>query len=144
MNFKRIFGAVIAFALVVAVSFGVQVDSASAATNTSLNELSQGGTLVADAPAYRRFEYNTKYYLSKDTQLTITDTPQRLVTMVFQNESPDYESLEKVRYAQDGFSMLLPANDRGRKIKEFNPQNSQITVNNISDSDNSRVYFTFL
>jgi len=36
MNFKRIFGAVVALALVVALSFGVQVDSASAGSVSGL------------------------------------------------------------------------------------------------------------
>ncbi|MDJ0674993.1 MAG: hypothetical protein QNJ36_06375 [Calothrix sp. MO_167.B42] len=145
MNFKRIFGAVVAFALVVALSFGVQVDSASAATNTSLNELSQGGTLVADVPGEKSFEFNTQYFLPQGASLILTNTPQRLVTMVANNLSSNYEGLLLVRYGSEGgFSLQFDANDPNTEIKDFNPRNSRITVTNASTSRSSNMRFSFL
>jgi len=47
MNTKRIFSAVVAFVFTVALAFGLQVGSASAAPDASLSQLSQGGTLIA-------------------------------------------------------------------------------------------------
>ncbi|MEM9542944.1 MAG: hypothetical protein AAGA60_26060 [Cyanobacteria bacterium P01_E01_bin.42] len=48
MNIQRIFSALVAFIFTVALAFGLQVGSASAALDTaSFSQLSQGGTLIA-------------------------------------------------------------------------------------------------
>lgn len=143
MNFKRIFGAVVAFALVVAFSFGVQVDSASAATDISLNELSQGGTLIAEVSGQQRFQYNFPYHLRKGETLTITNTPENIVAMFSQNDSPSYSATLLVTYSQDDFQVKLPANSRQPELNIFNPDNSRLRVTNFSTSASSDVEFTF-
>lgn len=75
MNIKRILSAVGAFVFTVALAFGLQVGSASAASDASLSKLSQGGTLVAlyggwstfsediTPEAYEVFEKATEFLL---------------------------------------------------------------------------------
>ncbi|NEQ81984.1 MAG: hypothetical protein F6K26_17525 [Moorea sp. SIO2I5] len=145
MNIKRIFGTLVAFVFTVAVVFGLQVGSASAAPDASLSELSQGGTLIADIPGYQYFEYNHPYYLPKDVfTLTLTNTPERPVTMVAQNESPHYSAKLLYTYSQTTKDFYFPANDTQPKYSTFNPNNSEITVTNISTSPSSVVSFYFL
>ncbi|NEP60748.1 MAG: hypothetical protein F6K31_27775 [Symploca sp. SIO2G7] len=143
MNLKRLFGTVVAFAFFVAVAFGVQVDSASAATDVSLSELSQGGTLVAEISGQQSFQYNYPYYLRKGQTLSITDTPENLVIMAAQNDSPSYSATLIVTYSQESLQVDLPANDREPKIQVFNPKNSRLRVTNFSTSSSSDVEFSF-
>ncbi|NEO74547.1 hypothetical protein [Moorena sp. SIO3H5] len=145
MNIKRIFGTLVAFVFTVAVVFGLQVGSASAAPDASLSELSQGGTLIADVPGEKKFEFNIPYFLPKDLlSLTITDTPERDMTMVAQNYSPNYSAELLYTYSQDTDSFEFPANDRQTQKNTFNPKNSEIVVTNISTSPSSVVKFFFL
>ncbi|NEQ86833.1 MAG: hypothetical protein F6K26_44330 [Moorea sp. SIO2I5] len=143
MNIKRIFGTLVAFVFTVAVVFGLQVGSASAAPDASLSELSQGGTLIADIPGYQHFEYNHSYYLAKGQSIVLTDTPENTVIMVSQNDSPSYSGTLVLTYEQKSDVIKFPANDRQPELTIFNPHNSQIKLSNFSTSFNSRVTFIF-
>ncbi|NEO42842.1 MAG: hypothetical protein F6K55_01225 [Moorea sp. SIO4A3] len=143
MNIKRIFGTLVAFVFTVAVVFGLQVGSASAAPDASLSELSQGGTLIADIPGYQHFEYNRPYFLFKGQTLTITDTPENLVLMVSENDSPSYSGTLILTYGQESEVLRFLPNDGEAKITIFNPKGSRLKVSNFSNSPSSRVSFTF-
>ncbi|NEQ15922.1 hypothetical protein [Moorena sp. SIO3A2] len=144
MNIKRIFGTLVAFVFTVAVVFGLQVGSASAAPDASLSELSQGGTLIADCPC-ETFKYNKIYHLPKAVKtMTITDTPEREITIVVQNDSSEYSGDLRLSYLQNIKNFHFDANDRKPQDDDFNPKNSEMTVNNTSVSSKSEMSFYFL
>ena len=142
MNIKRIFGAAVAFLFTVALAFGLQVNSASAApADASFNQLSQGGTLVANIG--QTFQFNFPYPLLTGEGTTLSNTPNNFILMRVQNNSPAYDADLFFTYLQQAQVIHIDANDPSPKLYPFDPNGSVIQLQNVSQSSSSKVTVLF-
>ena len=127
MNIKRILGTLATFLFVVALAFGMQVDSAR-----------------ADIPGTVTFEYNAPQVLPQYFTQKVTNTPETVVFMQAKNLSSEYTGDLLLTYLEESVSFKFPANDPQPITRPFNPNNSTIQVTNLSTSRSSRIQYLFI